>query len=118
MRKIINNILNLPARHSIYRDVSTKTLLSQTGYNGEYKNISVRDILAGLDENPVLADGWLTYSDDKRSGTGWYILDTGDEKYQVVYHPETPDIPLREYTDLNQACAAFIKQELEDIRRS
>jgi hypothetical protein len=118
MNEIIESIIRLPAMHNTYGDVSIKTLLTQTGYNDNYKNIQVKDILAGLNENPLLADTWLTYSDDKRSSSGWYILPAGDDKYQVGYYPETQDIPVREYTELNQACAVFIKQELEDIRRS
>jgi hypothetical protein len=57
----------------------------------------------------------LIYSSDKRTGSGWYILDAGDGKYQVGFYPEDNNIHVREYTDLNEACAVFIKQELEAI---
>jgi predicted GNAT superfamily acetyltransferase len=117
MNEIVENIIRLPAMYNAYGDISLQTLLSQTGYNDNYKNIMIKDILAGLNEDPVLADSWLTYSNDKRSRAGWYLRDRGDSRYQVGYYPETEAIPMREYTNLNQACAVFIKQELEDIRR-
>ncbi|MBD1385450.1 hypothetical protein IDJ75_09195 [Mucilaginibacter rigui] len=118
MNKIINNIIHLPVNHNVYGDVSIQTLLDQTGYNDHYKEVTVKDILFALNANPVLADNWLIYSSDKRSDSGWYILDTGDGKYQVGFYPETDEIPVRTYTDLNKACAIFIKQELESIRLS
>lgn len=117
MTETIYNVLHLPARKSTYGDMSMRTLLEQTGYIDNYKNFGVKEILEGLNENATLADSWLTYSSEKRSNAGWYIQDNENGKYLVGYYPEDVDLPLRKYTEVNRACAVFIKQEIEDIRQ-
>lgn len=41
-----------------------------------------------------------------------------NEKYIVGYFPVKEDFNPIEYSDINEACTAFIKREIEEIRTS
>jgi len=59
----------------------------------------------------------LNCSADKRSSSGWYIVQNKKGKYVVGYSPLKPDVQMTEYDDIKEACSIFIKREIEEIRK-
>ncbi len=77
---------------------------------------SVEEIRAALVSEPECVKEWLVYSEDKRCESGWYFMQTEAHKYTVGYYPPG-DKSCTIYDDLLDACAAFIGEEIEDIRQ-
>ena len=55
-------------------------------------------------------------SEDKRTTSGWYFIQYEKGNYIVGYFPSNADMKAIEFVDIKEACAAFIKKEIEDIR--
>ena len=107
---LIASVCNLPRE---FRSVGTKsviTLLRETGYFDRHTEVSLDAIQAHLATQPELIDDWIMYSADKRTSSGWYLIEDGT----VGYYPGGPE---SSYEDIVTACAAFIIREVADIRR-
>jgi len=92
------------------------SLLKESGYFEMYEQVSEADITEGLNKHPECINDWLMVSEDKRTSSGWCFTQNGNEKYTVGYYPATANFRLTTYTDAKEACAAFIKREIENIR--
>ena len=115
--QIINDIIFLPKR--FYEgDISIHSLLKASGYFEHHNEINEADILEELTHHLECIDGWLSLSEDKRSSSGWYFKQNNNCKYLVGYFPPQENLRITEYLDEIEACAAFIKREIEDIRIS
>lgn len=64
-----------------------------------------------LDNRPVIED-WLSYSENKRTSSGWYFREV-EGGYLVGRYPEDEVI---RFSDPVAACAAFILREIASIR--
>jgi hypothetical protein len=94
-------------------------LLRQTGYFKLYDEVSEAGIREALARHPECVDEWISYSEDKRARSGWYIKQEDDTIYKVgCLSPEGGKNIETTYVDRIDACAVFIKHELEDIRRT
>jgi len=60
------------------------------------------------------------HSEDKRSNSVWYFQQENEETFVVGFfdRKNSKMNQLIKYTDRIEACAAFIKREIEDIRQS
>jgi len=114
----INNIIYLPEKFYKQRDVSIYSLLKESGYFELHNQIIEANIFDGLIKHPECIDQWLNWSADKRSSSGWYFKQNDNGKYVVGYFPLKENLETTEYLDEVEACAAFIKREIEDIRNS
>ena len=114
---IITNIIFLPKEFS-RGDSSIYSLLKDSGYFELYHKICEADILKNLTQHLECVDEWLSLSEDKRSDSGWYFKQNDNGKYIVGYFPPKENLETHEYLDKIEACAAFIKREIEDIRNS
>ena len=114
-RDILADLVH-PSRRFNEGSMSTYELVRQTGYLEVYDEISEAGIRDTLARYPECADQWISYSEDKRTTSGWYIKQEEDA-YKVGYlSPKgAKEIEIR-YANRSDACAAFIKHELEDIR--
>jgi hypothetical protein len=115
---IANSIIYLPEKFYRQRDVSMYFLLRESGYFEMYDQISEKNIFDELTKNPECVGQWLNWSEDKRSSSGWYFKQNENKFYIVGYFPPQDNLKDRNYFDITEACAAFIKQEIEAIRKN
>ena len=112
---LIVGIIGLPKRHQ-RANSSIYALLKYSGYFEMHDHITVESIREVLVERPDCAQDWIQYSEDKRSDSGWFILQNGAD-YQVGFYSRKAGITqTKNYSDRLEACATFIKNEIEDIR--
>jgi hypothetical protein len=114
----INNIIYLPGRFYKHKDVSIYSLLKESGYFELHDQISEANIFDELTKHSECIDQWLAWSANKRSSSGWYFKQNENGKYIVGFSPPNENLKVTEYFDIAEACAAFVKREIEDIRKS
>jgi hypothetical protein len=116
LKPVLLKIINIAED---YYNVSKSkyTLALESGYFDVYDQISERDLSIVLEEQPTKINYWIRLSEDQRSSEGKY-LKINDGKFFVVefnntngYHEEE-----QEYPNLQTACAAFVKYEIEFSR--
>jgi hypothetical protein len=91
-------------------------LLQATGYFEVHDQISEPDIQFGLARSPESVEEWTQYSEDKRT-SGWYIIQDDEGRYEVGFVAENGERSNQIWLDSRlDACAAFIKHEIESIR--
>ncbi len=118
MRKddILVDLVHLPRRFNASK-MSMYELLRQTHYFELYDEVSEAGIRETLARHPECVDEWISYSEDKRTSSGWYIKQENGTSYKVgCLSPKGDKNIETSYVDRTDACAAFIKHELEDIR--
>ena len=115
---IISSIVNLPDRFYNIGNISIYLLLKETGYFEKHNEVNEANILQYLVNHTEYVNQWLCWAEDKRSSSGWYFKESEDRKYIVGYFPVKEDYTPVEYSDINEACTAFIKREIEDIRKN
>lgn len=115
---IIKEILFLPTKFYTDENNSVYSLLKEIGYFNVYDDIQEYDILKALSDYPECFENWLLLSENKRTTSGWYFKRNEVDRYVVGYFPAKGDLQHQEYADIKEACAAFIKREIEDIRMS
>ena len=94
-------------------------LLKETGYFELHNDVSVSDIRNALDRDPACVQEWMQYIDDQRCSTSWYFALNDENLYEVGFYDTNTD-PARSnqvvYDNVLDACAAFIKHQIESIR--
>ena len=114
---MLDLIATLPRRFHTLGDVSIFSLVKASGYFESHEQISEADIRAALARCPGCIREWMQYSEDKRTSSGWYLTHTDEGCHEVGYITERADCQQRvAYSNCTDACAAFIKHELESIR--
>lgn len=116
---IVAAIIALPRRVQS-KNKSPFTLLKETGYFELHDQISVNDIREALTRDPACVQEWMQYVDDLRCSSSWYFDFNEDEnQYEVGFFDIKAD-PNRshriQYENATDACAAYIKHEIESIR--
>jgi hypothetical protein len=114
---IAAEIVTIPRRmHS--EDKSPFTLLKETGYFELHDQVSVSDIREALTPDPACVQEWMQYCSDKRTSSGWYIRLNDEQLYEIGYFDIKADHDTHrvQYESAVDACAAFIKHEIESIR--
>ncbi len=114
---VLRDIVFLPKRFS-EGNASMYSLIKESGYFEMHNQINEVDIFEVLNENLECIDQWLSLSEDKRSSSGWYFKQNDNGKYLVGHYPSNENNELNEYSDEVEACAVFIKYEIEEIRKS
>ena len=98
------------------KNMSPRALLEASGYLEHRRAIDVVAIRKHVAAHPELVGRWFGYSDDKRVSSGWYFsADSPQGPFVVGYFPSDPKKPETTYSDGVEACAMFIKHELESI---
>jgi len=115
---IATQIVTIPRRmHS--DDKSPFALLKETGYFELHDQVSVDDIRNALVRDPACVQEWMQYIDDQRCSSSWYFVLNDDGLYEVGFFDSNTDPAYSNqllYENAMEACAAFIKHEIEDIR--
>jgi hypothetical protein len=114
---IATQIVTLPRTFHILGNVSVFALLKATGYFGLHDQISQGDIRGALLRCPECIQEWLQYAEDKRTPSGWYVTQNDEGCYETGYIANVRTRTNRvQYENAIDACAAFIKHEIESIR--
>ena len=113
----INGLIHLAHKFDSVGDVSIYNLLKETGYFENHDKIFIKNIRAALKNHPECVDDWMLYSDNKRSRSGWYFKQKGTKGYIVGYLSENKGgNACKEFSNRVDACALFIKHEVDDIK--
>ncbi len=92
-------------------------LLVESGYCEIPDQVAEAAIASALTENPNIVDDWLAYSEDKRVTSGWFFKIERPGQFVVGSEDErSSGMRSTEYSDRIEACAKFIKEEVESIR--
>ncbi len=114
---IIEKIIHLPRLFKSLGNRSMYLLLRDTGYFEITDQIYEENISQALKQYPECINEWKILSDDKRASSGWYFKELDHGKYIVGYFDlKRKNNPEVEFSEIREACAFFIKQEIEDIR--
>lgn len=116
---LTTEIARIP-RRMYTENASPCALLKQTGYFELHDQVSVRDIREALNRDPACVQEWMQYVDDLRCPSSWYFdLDDDKDQYEVGFFDIKAD-PNRSnrvyYENATDACAAYIKYEIESMR--
>jgi hypothetical protein len=118
MNDIATEIVTIPRKFHT-RDMSIFDLLKETGYLELHKEVSVSDIRNALALDPACVQEWMQYIDDQRCSSSWYFALNDEGLYEVGFYDSNTD-PARSdqvvYENAMDACAAFIKHQIESIR--
>jgi len=98
------------------KNMSPWALLQASGYCEHRHAMDVAKLQEHVAQHPELVGHWIGYSEDKRVSSGWYFsADSVDGPYVVGCFPGDPERTEKRFTDGVEACAVFIKNELESI---
>ncbi len=99
--------------------ISMLKLLKESGYVENADLISEMQILEYVRKHSELINTWLHYSEDKRTSEGWYINSpSANQKISDLWIVGSyPNGETREFRDDVSACAFYIKQEKEQMRK-
>jgi len=114
---ILNKIIYIPKQFLNGND-SVYSLVKESGYFEIYNQIKESDIIDVLVKHLDCIDQWLSHSENNRSGSGWYFKQNDNGKYIVGYLPIEGNMKVTEYLDKIEACAAFVKQKIEEVRNA
>jgi hypothetical protein len=112
----LDGLINLPREFNSVGNKSIYDLLKETGYFEIHDKISVESIRNKLAQSPKCIEDWIRYSEDKRSRSGWYFKQEDKQRYVVGFLNGKGNNAHNEYSDRLEACAIFIKQEIDKIR--
>jgi len=114
---IADKVVRLSRTFRAGNEVSMYDLLADTGYLEHHDRIGEDVIRKRLALAPELISEWLIYSEDKRTRRGWYFRSSPSHGYEVGYFGGTDDQNISMVcTDRFDACAKFVKKELEEMR--
>jgi hypothetical protein len=115
--EMIQQIVTLPRRFHSLGNVSIFSLLEATGYFGLHDQISEGDIRAALERCSECVQEWMQYAENKRTSSGWYVTQNDEGCYETGYIADALTRTNRvQYAIAIDACAAFIKHEIENVR--
>ena len=116
VQDVVQKVCAIPADFHRRGDVSVLYLLEESGYDTVRDAVTVAIIQQHLQAHPDLIDVWAGYSDDKRCSSGWFF---DDRRYTTGHYSSSAGRSQEQvFTERSQACAEFIKHELESIREN
>jgi hypothetical protein len=114
---IAKHIVTLPRTFHSLGNISIFSLLEETGYLELHNQVSLSDIRNAFARDLACVQEWMQYIDDQRCSSSWYFL-LNDEGLYEVYDSNTDPTRSNQvvYENAMDACAAFIKYQIESIR--
>jgi len=95
--------------------VSLLGLVTGTGYAAIRSDVDVALLQDGIHGRREILESWLRYSAEKEATWGWFLEADRRGRYLVGLRSGFSDKARYEVTDPWEACAFFIKQELDAI---
>lgn len=111
---VLEAIYSLPVVFRLRGPVSLLQLVRETGYPGLPREIGVDEIRSGLREREGIIAAWLEYSRQKDANWGWYFEGPYQDFYLTGSRTRSLEGPVNT-RDATEACAYFIKAELDSI---
>ena len=87
--------------------ISLREALEATNYAKHRPRFDAADLIPLIEASPSLAEEWLSYSEDKRTEGGWYILRDGTIGRVLI--PTTE----RRFETVHRAVAEYVILELD-----
>jgi hypothetical protein len=87
--------------------ISVSEALRVTSYAKRRRDFSPADLLLTIERDPSLIEEWISYSEDKRTDGGWYILRDG-----TVGQAGKPAMT-RRFESIHRAVAEYVMLELD-----
>ncbi|MGD9332806.1 MAG: hypothetical protein PVJ53_15950 [Desulfobacterales bacterium] len=87
--------------------ISLAEALERTGYKSLRKTFAQNDLTAIILKHPEITSEWLAYSEDKRTGGGWYILAKGE--IGQIDNPES----IKHFDAIEEAVSEYVVRELD-----
>mgnify|MGYP006289584397 CR=1 FL=1 len=114
---LLLDIIHLPRSLNSTEGESIHSLLLATGYDSVAGEITVEMLRDAVALHIECVSEWLQYSEDKRSIPGWYIKRVNSTSLTVGYFSNDGEVMERRssYDDEIEACAVFIKREIDSI---
>ena len=88
--------------------ISLRDALSRVNYSVVRPQLDVGEIVAELRANPEIVEEWILYSEDKRTGGGWYVSRESFEIGELQNSSST-----KTFNSIEEAIAAYILVELD-----
>jgi hypothetical protein len=112
VEEVVALACQMPAEFYRRGNVSMLGLVEESNYRAHQSLIGIEDIFRYLQGHSNLVDEWRRYSEDKRTGTGWYF-DYATRR--VGYFSGSCCEREQIFDDVTKTCAVFIKHELDSI---
>ena len=111
---ILEAIYSLPVGFKLRGSVSLLHLVRETGYPGRRAEIGVDEIRSGIAGRTGIIAVWQEYSGEKDADWGWYFQGPHQGFYLTGSRTRSLEAPINT-RDVAEACAYFIKAELDSI---
>lgn len=119
LQQVVNKIIALPHDFSALRNKSQNQLVMESGYCGGHEHVTEKMIADALATQPRRTGEWLLFSENKRTPEGWFLINEAGRFFVGTFTTKGGyKKALTEYPDLEGACAAFIKREIEYSRKT
>jgi len=115
--KTCETVVRMPRTLVVRGDVSPYGLVENSGYFDRHVEITPDLLRLVLSGDPTLVDDWLEYSENRRTSAGWYLCRTTTGFGVGFLGGDGRKVDEHTYVDGIEACAVFIKNELEEMRR-
>jgi hypothetical protein len=109
---LIARICALPVQFKARGDVSVLQLVEESGYRNAPSELVAELVVRHLSEHPELIEAWFGYSEDKRTSSGWYLVQRSGDTFEIGYFPKGEQMLIKGRA---QACAEFIVREVREI---
>ena len=107
---VLNKIVSIPTLFQS-ENKSVYTLLKESGYYQFPNEIDEAAVKQIIHQYPQIIEMWIQWSENKRTSSGWYICNRS-----VAFLSNGVTIKEQIFSDVETACAYFIKTEVEHIR--
>ena len=111
---ILEAIYSLPVEFKLRGSVSLLQLVRETGYPGRWAEIRVDELRSGIANREGIIAVWQQYSREKDADWGWYFQGPHQGFYLTGSRTRSLEGPVNT-RDAAEACAYFIKAELDSI---
>jgi hypothetical protein len=111
---LLDRIYCLPVVVRLHADCSLLRIVQQTGYAAVSDQVTVEALRLGIAGRRGLIEAWLLYSREKEESWGWYFEGPLKGMYRAGSRTRSLEMPIIT-ADAEEACAYFIKAELEGI---
>jgi hypothetical protein len=113
--EVVNNLIHLTQEFYEKKEESINSLLSKSGYLELRNEITEIDIFETIVNAPNCIIYWLDWSQDKRVRSGWFFQKSKHGEYSIGFYQKSGIRSASTYRDMREACASFIKNEVEYI---
>lgn len=109
---VVARICEIPIELKARGDVSVLHLVRESGFGTQHAIVTVDALGKYLQAKPALIDAWFEYSEEKRTSSGWYILQRPDGQFEVAFFPKGESLII---ANRASACAEFVLREVRAI---